>query len=84
MYTAIMVVYADNHTRYTYDLYNPDIKWVIITRDIKWVELKMTNPAKTMKMFCNTHKEYLVRGREEDQIHTSDPENKLHGNVILD
>ena len=35
-------------------------------------------------MYCNTHKEYLVPGREEYKIHTLESEDKLHGNVIPD
>ena len=33
-----MVGYKDNYTIYTYKLYNPDTKKVIMARDIKWVE----------------------------------------------
>ena len=45
MYKAIMIGYADNHTRDTYTLYNTDIKRVIMTRDVKWEEWKMKYPA---------------------------------------
>ena len=47
-YKAIMVGYADNHTRDMYNLYNTDTKKVIVKSDIKWVEWKMTDPAETM------------------------------------
>ena len=57
---AIMVGYSDNHTRDTYKLYNPETKRVIMTRDVKWADCKMTNPAETLKMFCEADKEYLV------------------------
>ena len=51
MYKAIMIVYADNHTRNTYMSYNTEIKRVILTRDVKWEEWKMKYPAYTLKMF---------------------------------
>ena len=35
-FMAIMVGYADNHTRDMYKLYNPETKIVIMTRDVKW------------------------------------------------
>ena len=60
MYKAIMVGYADNHIRYTYKFYNPETKRFIMTRDSKWVDRKMTDPAETMKMFRDSHKEDLV------------------------
>ena len=44
-FNAIIVGYADNHTRDTYKLYNPDTKRVVITRDIKLVDWKMVDPA---------------------------------------
>ena len=34
-FKAIMVGYADNHTRDTYKLYNPETNIVIMTRDVK-------------------------------------------------
>ena len=43
-------------------------------RDVKWAERKMTDPAETMKMFRNFHKEYLVLDIEEDKTPTSEPE----------
>ena len=51
MYKAIMIGYADNHTRDTYTLYNTDIKRVIMTRDVNWEEWKITYPAENLKMF---------------------------------
>ena len=79
-----MVGYADNHMRDTYKLYNPETKRVIITRDVKWVDWKMTDPADTLKMFCEANKEYLVPGIEEDIIPTSEPEKNMPVNVIPD
>ena len=43
MYKSIIVGYAENHTRGTYKFYNPETKRVIITRYVKWVDLKMTD-----------------------------------------
>ena len=37
-FKAIMVGYANNHTRDTYKLYNLETKRVIIPRDITWEE----------------------------------------------
>ena len=44
-YKLVVVVYANNHTIYTYKLYNPEIKRVIMIRDIKWMECKKTDPS---------------------------------------
>ena len=52
---AIMVGYADNHTRDTYKLYKPETKRVIMTRDVKCADWKMTDPAETLKMFCESN-----------------------------
>ena len=68
---AIMVGYADNHTRDTYKLYKPETKRVIMTRDVKWADWKMNDSAKTLKMFRKSDKEDLVPGIEEDIITTS-------------
>ena len=46
-----MVGYANNHTRETYKLYDPETKRVVMTRDVKWADWKMTNSAETLKMF---------------------------------
>ena len=35
-YKAIIVGYAENHTRDMYKLYNPEIKRLIMKRDVKW------------------------------------------------
>ena len=51
-----MVGYADNHTRDTYNLYNPETKRVIMNRDVKWVDWKNTDPAETLKIFCEAEK----------------------------
>ena len=48
-----------------YKLNNLETKRVILTRDIKWAEWKMTDPEKTMKMFHDSNKYYLVPGIEE-------------------
>ena len=50
-----MVGYADSHKGDTYKWRNPETKMVIMTRDIKWAEWKMTDPAETMNMFQNFH-----------------------------
>ena len=55
-FKEIMVGYTDNHTRYTYKLYNPDTKRVILNRDVKWADWKMTDPAETLKLFHKEHK----------------------------
>ena len=55
-YKAIMVGYADNHTRDTYKLYNTKTKRVIMKRDVKWAEWKMIDPEETMKMFRDLNK----------------------------
>ena len=44
-FKAIVFAYVGNHTRDTYKLYNPDIKRVIMIRDVKWEGWKMTDPA---------------------------------------
>ena len=56
-YKAIMVGYSDNHTRDTYKLYNPETNRVVISRDIKWVEWKKTDPEETMKMIRNLNED---------------------------
>ena len=83
-YKASMVGYAENHTRDTFKLHNPETKRVIMTRVVNWVELKITDPAETLKTFRNSHKEGLVPGIEEYKIPMSDPEDKLPVNVIPD
>ena len=60
MYKAIMICYADNHTRDMYKFYNTEFKSVIMTRDVKWEEWKMTPPEETLKMFRDYHEEYLI------------------------
>ena len=79
-----MVGYTDKHTRVTYKLYNPDTKRVIMTRYVKWVDWKTTDPAETLKMFHKAHKEYLVSDIEEDIIPKSEPEYKMPVHVIPD
>ena len=61
-FKEIMVVYADNHTRDTYKLYNPETNRLIMTRDVKWADWKMTNTEETLKMFREEDKEDLVPG----------------------
>ena len=78
----IMGVYRENHTRDTYKLYNTETKRAIITWDIKWVDWKMTDPAETLKIFCEAHKEYLVPGIEEYKITTSEPEDNIPVQII--
>ena len=72
-FKAILVGYAYNYMRDTYKLYNPETKRVIITRDIKWADWKMTNTTDTLKMLREAEKEDLVPGIEEDIIPTSEP-----------
>ena len=55
-----MVRYVDNHTRDTYTLYSPDTKRVILTRNVKSEDWKMTDPEVTLKMFLKANKEGLV------------------------
>ena len=81
-FKAIMVGYTDNHTRDTYKLYNPETKRVVMTRDVKWEDWKITNPAEILKMFCKADKDDLVPGIEEDITTTSEPEDKMHVHVI--
>ena len=57
---AIMVGYADKHMIDTYKLYNTEIKRVIMTRDVKWEEWKITYPGETLKMFRDFHEGCLV------------------------
>ena len=38
-----------------------------MTRVVRWVEWKMTDPEETMNMFCDLHKEDLVPDIEEDK-----------------
>ena len=59
-----MFGYLGNHTRDTYKLYNPDIKRVIMIRDVKWEGWKMTDPAETLNIFREAHKKDLVPGIE--------------------
>ena len=61
-FKEIMVVYAENYTRGTYKLYNPETKRVIMTRGVKWADWKKTDSAKTLKLFFKAEKEYLVPG----------------------
>ena len=55
-FKAIMVGYTENNMRDTYKLYNPDIKKVIMTRDVKWADWKMTDPEDNLNMFHKAHK----------------------------
>ena len=71
MFKSTMLGYANNHTRYTYKLYNPDTKRVIMTRGVKCSYWKMTDPLETLKMFCKAHEEDLVPGIDKYKITTS-------------
>ena len=51
-----MVVYVNNNTRDKYNLYNPETKRVIMTRDVKWTYWKKIDPAETLKMFREAEK----------------------------
>ena len=66
------------------ELNNPDTKRVIMIRDVKWVDWKITYPAETLKMFRNAQKEYFVPGIEEYKIHTSESEYNMTVRVIPD
>ena len=66
-----MIGYSKNHARYTYKLYNPETRRVLLTRYAKWVDWKMTDPTETLKMFCKANKEELVSGIEEHIVPTS-------------
>ena len=44
----------------------------------------MTNPAENLNMFLDTNEEYLVAGTEEDNIPTSEIEDKITEHVIPD
>ena len=79
-----MVGYSDNHTRDTSKLYNPETKRLIITRNFKWVDWKITDSAETMKMFYEAHKEDLMLGVYEDNIPMSEPEYNIPVHVIPD
>ena len=59
-----MVGYAENHMRDMYKLYNPGTKRFIMTRYVNWADWKITDPAETLKIFREAHKEYLVPGIE--------------------
>ena len=61
-YKAIIAGYVDKHTRDTYKLYNLETNRVIVTRYVNWAEWKITDPAETLNMFCNTHKEDFLTG----------------------
>ena len=37
-------------------------------RGVKWVDWKTIDPEETLKMFPETHKEYLVKSIMEDNI----------------
>ena len=52
-----MVGYVDNHTRDEYKFYNTETKRVIMTRDVKWADLKNNNSVETLKMFQKEEKE---------------------------
>ena len=83
-YKAIMVGYADNHRIDRYKFHDTQTNRVITTRDVKWVEWKINDPEETLKMFQDMHKEYLVPGIEENNIPTSEPEDKMPVHIILD
>ena len=83
-FKEIMVGYSDKNMRGTYKLYNPETKRVIITRDVKWANWKMTNPVDTLNMFRGENKEDLVPCIEEDIIPTSEPEYKMPVHIIPD
>ena len=79
-----MVVYTDNNKRDAYKLYITDTKRVVICRDVKWADWKITDPTETLKMSRKAHKEYFVPVIEEVIITYSEPEDKMHVHVIPD
>ena len=83
-FKAIKMGYDENHTRDTYKLYNSETKGVIMTRNVKWMDWNINDPADTLKMFREAEKEDLVPGIEENVIPTSKPEENIHVHVILD
>ena len=72
-----MVGYSNNNTRGVYKLHNPETKIFIMTRDFKWADWKMTNPAETLKMLREADKEDLVPGIEEEILPTSEPDDNI-------
>ena len=82
-YKDIVVGYADNHKMYTYKFYNTETKRIILTRDVKWAEWKMTDPAENVKMLRDSHKEDFVPGIDEDKNPTSEPEDNPEDNIPL-
>ena len=46
-FKVIMVGNENNNTRDMYILYNPETKRVIITREVKWADWKMTDTAES-------------------------------------
>ena len=51
-----MVGYVEKSKSDTYKLYNPETNRVNITRDVKWADWKMKNPAETLKIFSEADK----------------------------
>ena len=51
-----MVGYAEKHARDVHKLYNPETKRVIMTRDVKWADWEMTDPAENLNMFREANK----------------------------
>ena len=45
-FNVIIVGYAENNTRDTYKLYNPENKIFIVTEGVKWVDWKLPIPQK--------------------------------------
>ena len=86
IYKAIMFGYTKKHTRDTYKFYNPVT--TIMSRDIKWLECKTTDPAETMKILHNFNEKDLVPVIEElvqeNKTHQSYPEDPLPVHVISD
>ena len=79
-----MVGYIDNHTKDTYKMCNSETKRVIMTRDIQCEDWKKVDPAKTLTMFREAEKKYLVPGIQEYVIPMSKPEENMHVHVIPD
>ena len=68
----------------TYKLYIPETKIVLMTRDVKWADCKMTNPDDALNMFRKALKEYFIPGIEKDIISTSESGNRMPLYVLTD
>ena len=56
----------------------------MITKDVKWEDWKITDPAESLKIFYESDKEYLVPSIEEYIVPMSEPEDKMPLYLIPD